>query len=118
MQEMLRWRLSLILFTGLGLGWNLSAFAQTSATPFKYQITPYIWFSGLNGTLGARGRTADVDASFNNILDNLDMVGTGAFEGRWNRWRLLVDTQYIKVSGVSGTPGPIFTDVGVGAKTF
>jgi hypothetical protein len=110
--------LSLMLFTGLVLGWNLPAFAQSSATPFKYQITPYVWFSGLNGTLGARGRTADVDASLKDILDNLDLAAMGSFEGRWNRWRVLVDTQYIKVSAVRGTPGPVFTDVGVGAKTF
>ncbi len=37
-------------------------------------FTPYIWLTGINGTVGARGVSSNVDASFVDILDKSDSV--------------------------------------------
>lgn len=106
-----------VVFIGtLMLGWSVPAGAQS--TSFKYQITPYFWLSGLNGTVGARHETAEVDESFADILDHLDFGLMGAFEARLGRWRILTDSLYIKVSDVEGLPQPPFIDASVAAKTF
>ena len=53
---------SVVVFEGsLIIGWSVPADAQS--TPFNYQITPYLWLSGLDGAVGARNRTADLTNS-------------------------------------------------------
>jgi hypothetical protein len=108
-----------MVFLGILIfGWSTSAAAQTGADRFKYQVTPYLWLSGLDGTVGARGRTANVDASAGDILDHLDFAAMGTFDARWNRWRLLVDTLYVNVSGEKGTPDPFAIDARVSPRAF
>lgn len=107
-----------IVFVGiLIIVWNVHAHGQ-SRTSFKYQFTPYFWLSGLDGTTGARGRTAEVDASFNDLLDHLDFAMMGTFEARFSRWRLLTDTLYIDVSGERGRPEAPFIDASVATRAF
>src|SRR5262249_61375203 len=75
-----------LLFAKLILISTIPAAAQN--TPFKYQFTPYFWLSGLDGTVGARNRTAEVDASFSDIIDHLDFGLMGAFDPRVGQWPL------------------------------
>jgi len=96
-------------------GWSAAAEAQS--TSFKYQFTPYFWLSGLSGAVGARDRTAAVDASVGDILSHLDFGLMGAFEARLGRWRSLSDTLYTDVSGEQGFPEPPFVDASVLRQT-
>ncbi|PYS27942.1 MAG: hypothetical protein DMG11_14555 [Acidobacteria bacterium] len=105
-----------VLLGALIIGWSIPADAQN--TPFKYQFTPYVWLSGLKGDVGARNQTANVNASFNDLLDHLDFGLMGAFEGRLGQWRILTDTLYLDVSGEKGTPRPPFIDASVATKAF
>ena len=76
---------------------SIPAGAQIQS-PYKYQLTPYLWASSIDGTVGARGRTVEVDQSFSDIWHDLTFAGMATFEGRWNRWVLLTDGLFINLS--------------------
>jgi len=61
------------------------------------QIGVYGFFVGIEGDARIRGVTADVDASFNDIWDNLDIGGMGFIEHRRGRWSFIGDVAYLKV---------------------
>lgn len=74
-----------------------SAAAEEPA-PDKWQfgIAPYVWATALNGDLALRGRRADIDASFVDILQDTDsVIGLeGRFEVRKGSWGGYVDGIY------------------------
>lgn len=85
--------------------------AQLTGDPgWRFEATPYLWAVGLDGKIrfGPLPKT-DVDVGFSDILDRLDIGLMGAFEARHDRWGLLFDGQYIKVSDSINTPGPLFS---------
>lgn len=74
-----------------------------------------MWLLGVEGDVGARDITADVNADFGDILDASDSVF--AFSGRlelgMGRWGAFVDAMYSDI-GVDGVSGPLgFTDIDV-----
>ena len=113
--RMRRVGLVMVFIGGILCSWSRSAEAQTS---YKYQITPYAFFSGVNGTIGEQGRTAQVDASFGDVLSHLDGIATVYFDARFGRWRALLDNMYVDVSNARATPGPLFDSVAVATKMW
>lgn len=88
------------------------------ANPWEFRITPYGWLTTIDGSTGARGRITDVDASFSDILDVLDMAAALQFEARKDRWGVIGDVFYAKL-GTSGTlAGPLQTSVNVEFEQF
>jgi hypothetical protein len=77
------------------LSWSLPARAQIQS---QYQVTPYLWASSIDGTVGARGRTLEIDQSFSDIWGDLTFAAMGTFQGRWDRWVLLTDGLFINLS--------------------
>lgn len=54
------------------------AHAQTPAEDrWQFEVTPYFFAAGLDGTVGVRGVEADVDLDFEDIWDNLDSAFMG-----------------------------------------
>jgi hypothetical protein len=107
-------RFAVAIFAALLCFWSHTAQAQTS--DYNVQITPYLFWTGVNGTIGEQGRTANVDASFGDVIRHLDMVAMVYFDARIGRWRALVDNMYVKVSDARATPGPLFSSVNVATK--
>jgi opacity protein-like surface antigen len=83
---------------------------------WQFSLTPYFWAAGLDGDVGVGGRTASVDVGFSDIADTLDMGALLTFEARKQRWGLLLDVIYLKMSTDEGTPGPLFSNVDLGTK--
>ena len=77
------------------LSCSLPARAQIQS---QYQVTPYLWASSIDGTVGARGRTLEIDESFSDIWSDLTFAAMGTFQGRWDRWVLLTDGLFINLS--------------------
>jgi len=99
----------------LTLGAGTAATAQTTAAQtsgWQFEITPYLWAAGMKGDVqvGTLPKIS-TDVSFSDVLDVLDIGLMGAFEARKDRWGLLFDAIYMKLSmdaTASRTgPGPI-----------
>ncbi len=56
-----------------------------------FVITPYIWGTAIDGEVGAKGNTADVSASFSDIVSDLNAGIMGTVEARQDRFIVLLD---------------------------
>jgi hypothetical protein len=68
--------------------------AAPAASEWQFSITPYLWATALKGDVGVGRTDADVDASFDDILDNLNGALMLSLEARKGRFGLLSDTIY------------------------
>lgn len=83
----------------------LFAWAQTpSPDDWQFEVTPYLWAAGFDGwgRVGARTPTAKFDANFSDVWQNLNFGAMGSFEARKQRWGILFDAIYVKLSKKSG----------------
>ena len=67
-------------------------------------ISPYLWFSGMYGTVGVRNQEASVHAGFGDIFNYLNMGLMGAAEVRYNRVIMPVDFIWMKLSDDKALP--------------
>lgn len=86
-----------------------SAPAQQKATPanddsWHVGITPYLWFTGLHGTVGARGYNTSVHASFEDIFKYFNIGLLGTVEARRKRILLPIDFMWMKLSDDKALP--------------
>ena len=108
---------------GTRLAANAAAMAADMALPTKalisppptldqwtFSITPYGWVPLLHGSIMVRGRTADVNVGFNDLMSLVrdlevpkDLVALmGYFEARNGRFSIFADLAYLKV-GLNGS---------------
>ena len=71
---------------------------------WTFTIAAYGWLAGLEGDVGARGRTTHVDASIGDILDHFDIAVMGLAEARYERFGVFTDLNYVKLSASGDTP--------------
>lgn len=85
--------------------------AQPAAAADKWDFTfsPYLWAAGLEGTVGIGGTVSEIDLSFSDILENLDIGAMGHFEARKGRWAFLFDGLWLQLESRGSTPGPLFS---------
>jgi hypothetical protein len=67
-------------------------------------VTPYLWFAGSHGTVGAHGLDASYHASFGDIFTKLNIGLMGAAEARKERFVFPVDFLWLKLSDDKGLP--------------
>jgi hypothetical protein len=67
-------------------------------------ISPYLWFAGVHGTVGALDRTVGFHASASDVLSKFNIGLMGAVEARRKRFLLPVDFMWIKLSDDKGLP--------------
>ena len=93
--------------------------ARPASSPDSWQleVTPYLWGSGVNGQLGIENHTADIDASFNNILSHLHFAAMGLADARRGKLLIVTDIMYTDLRGQRATPGPLFSSVNPQQKT-
>ncbi|MGB1128600.1 MAG: hypothetical protein ACPG4K_01020 [Haloferula sp.] len=71
---------------------------SVNQSAWEFGFRPYVWMTGLNGTIGANGVTSPVDIDFGDILGNLDMVWSSTLEANRGKWGVLLDFTYLKLS--------------------
>lgn len=86
-----------------------AAAAASSSARWRFDIAPYLWASGVKGTVGVRNRTAGVDVSFWDIIENLDFALMLPGEVRRGRWGIAGEVIYLGLSKSKATPGPAIT---------
>lgn len=96
---------------GLVLAAN-GAYAQDAETADGWAFTaaPYLWVTGLSGTVGVGDATADVDMSFSDIMENFDIGAMGVFEARRGKLGFVTDLSYVSLSVASDTPRGFFAN--------
>jgi len=65
---------------------------------WEFILVPYLWMTGIDGDVTIKGRDADVDVSFDEILDNLDIALLNNFIAKRGKWEFFVQPNYMKLS--------------------
>ena len=58
---------------------------------WEFQVAPYIWGISLDGDVTVSGNEGDLDLSFHDIWDELNIAGMLSFDARKGRWGFLGD---------------------------
>jgi len=93
----------------LCLGLFLNAGGAVAATDeWQFEVTPYLLAAGMDGTVGVRGYTTDVDMSFSDIWDSLDAAFMAIFTAQKGPWVLGLEGVYMKLQddGAGSVTGP------------
>lgn len=77
--------------------------AAPAAAPWELSLTPYVWALSMKGDVGVGRTEADVDVSFSDILDNLNIAVMLEVELRKGRFGLLSDTIYANLEDDAAT---------------
>jgi hypothetical protein len=75
-------------------GWHLS-------------LSPYLWFAGAHGTVGALGHDASVHVSASDLLSHFNFGLMGTAEARYNRIVLYGDLMWIRLADDKAVPFPL-----------
>ena len=94
--------------------------AAAETDKWSFAISPYLWAAGLKGDVATLppARPADVDASFHDILEDLDLALMGIGEVRYGRFAVVADLLYFDIDDDASTPGPFFSGADLKVKTF
>src|SRR5512134_2841743 len=87
------------------IGILLLAAGPLRAEDWKHEVAPYLWGAALDGTSGVGNVVADVDSSFSDILDNLEMGFMGAYRASRDEYSVTVDTVYMGLGATERGPG-------------
>ena len=72
--------------------------ASASTVP-GFQVTPYLFWSGIKGSVGSASAIVDVDAGITDIFDDLNFGFAMTFEAKLRgRWRFMADFNYTNIS--------------------
>jgi hypothetical protein len=84
--------------------------AGASASDWYFSIAPYAWLLALDGTIGVKGQTADVNMSFGDLFDQAEFAGQLHGELFYkNKYGLFLDGTYVKLN-TDSVMGPIVAD--------
>ena len=89
-----------------------------AASPWQFRIEPYGWLTGIDGTTGVGPFITDIDQSFSDIFDNINMAAALQFEARHGRWGFIADGFYADLGGSGSPSGPLYDTVEVDMKQF
>lgn len=70
---------------------SLAVAAAPTAAQTRSDLAIYLFASGLDGTVGAGGRDADVNMSFSDVLDDLQFGAMAAYSRSNGRWAFMAD---------------------------
>lgn len=94
--------------------------AVVTESGWTFSAAPYFWMAGMKGDIAQFGLSPiPVDASFSDVLNNFDIGFMGVAELRYDRYALLTDVMYVKLSASAPTPLQIIApSVDVTSETF
>ena len=95
-----------LLSVGVLVAAPLNAGADDSGISdrWQYAASIYLWGAGIDAT-DARG--ADVNVSFETLINNLNMAFMGNFEARRDKWSMLADVIYLNVGANNSGKVPV-----------
>jgi len=91
---------------------------SAAESDWEYSATLYGWMAGLQSDVSVNGqKVGEIDMSFSDILDQLDMTLMAHGEGFKNEWGFFVDLLYLDMSE-SETKGNLKIDSDVSSTIF
>jgi hypothetical protein len=114
-----------LLFCSTALAADVSPLVVPEAAPeqeaqdWSFAASPYFWGAGISGKTSQFGLpTIKLDSSFSDILENLDFAFMAAAEFRYERFSVIGDFMYTKLSSDADTPFGVLTkEIDVQSKT-
>ena len=91
-------RLPLILALLASTSRGLAAQAAGEPAHWRITFTPYVWMSGLEGTIGVGSNISEVDVSFTEGAEDFEFGFAGLLESRRYTWVLRLDFYYVSLS--------------------
>lgn len=85
---------------------------------WEFRLEPYGWLTGTEGTVGVAYRTSEVDTSFSDIFDHIEMAAALQLEARNGRWGIIADGFYAKLGASGSPPGPLYATASLDFKQF
>ncbi len=80
---------------------------------WHFELTPFLWAAGLDGTIAVGGQGTQVDASFGDVIKNVDFAFAAHFEASRNSLTLMAETFYVNLGSEAvlsdGTPAQVGT---------
>jgi len=83
---------------------NDAAAAPATAPEWEFSLTTYLWATSLDGTLDAEDTSADIDVSFSDIWDELDVGVLAIIEARRGKLSITSNLIYLKLSADAENP--------------
>jgi hypothetical protein len=89
------------------------------AAPSEWEVSfsPYLWGTGVEGTIDARGNSANFDVEFSDILDQLNVAAMATTEARNGRFVGILDLFYADLRDDSNV-GPLGGDLDLEMTQF
>lgn len=97
----------ILAFVLVGLGPCAAAQAQTATDKWEFELTPYLWAMGIDGTVSVGPKQAEVSASFADLLSSLDFGAMGKLEARKGSWAFTTDLLYSDLGKTVTLTGPL-----------
>jgi hypothetical protein len=93
-------RMAATLIVALAAGIGADRAIASPEGRWRGQLTPYLWMSGLSGTVRPvpNGPTLDVDKSFRDLLEDLDAAGFVTGLARRDDWVVIGDFSFSRSS--------------------
>ncbi len=79
------------------LGISLASFSAVSQAEWKYQLTPYLWASDMDGTTAVAGQEIDFTAEFSDLVSHLDAGFAANFTAKSDAWGYFIDGMFVKL---------------------
>ncbi len=84
------------------------------AEEWQHELAPYMWGAAMSGSATVGTVTSDVDMSFGDILDNLEMGFMGAYRAKRGPFSVTVDGIYMGLGATGhGPAGYVKADVDI-----
>jgi len=93
------------------LFWVQTASAQSyqgyedNSDQWRSTLSGYLWALGMDGTAGVKGNEFDVDESFSDLLDDLEIAMSLRFESHKGNWGYFLDGMFVRLKPETSTPG-------------
>ncbi|MCG3149104.1 MAG: hypothetical protein PCFJNLEI_02563 [Verrucomicrobiae bacterium] len=88
----------------------LAAPSDPNEDKWVFNSPLYIWASGMDGSVTARGNSTEIDYSFSDLNENMELGFQGYFELAKKKYGFYAQPSYMKLA-VDGSTGPIDTEV-------
>jgi len=86
----------------------LPASVRAQDDGWTVDLSIFMLGAGMDGTIGVAGNQADIDVSFGDVVENLEMGGMGSVRAARGRWAFTTEVIYM---GLGGSKGAVNADV-------